>query len=160
MHLRYHTVSKVVRTAHELSVMMGHMATLDDLTDAGRAFLTGRDLATLATMGPSGLIHAVAVGFTVHDGLVRVITFEGSQKVLNIERDPRATVSQIVSPQWLSIAGPARILREPDDVRLAEDLYAQRYRQPRPNPQRVVIEIVPEKVLMSPGLRGEGPAHG
>lgn len=135
------------------------MNPLDDLTDDARAFVAARELATLSTIGPSGLIHAVAVGFTVHEGVVRVITFDDSQKVLNIERDPRATVAQIASPQWLSIAGRAEIQRDRESVRLAEQLYAGRYREPRPNPRRVVIAITPEKILMSPGLKGEAPAH-
>lgn len=122
-------------------------------------FLTERQLATLSTIGPNGAIHVVTVGFTVHEGLVRIITFDGSQKVRNIERDPRATVAQISSPQWLSIAGSAEILRDRESITLAENLYAQRYRTPRENPKRVVIAITPEKVMSSPGLRPEAPAH-
>lgn len=122
-------------------------------------FLTESHLATLSTIGPGGAIHVVAVGFTVHEGVVRVITFDGSQKVRNIERDPRATVAQIVRPHWLSIAGSAQILRDRESVALAENLYAERYRVPRENPRRVVIAITPEKVMSSPGLRAETPAH-
>lgn len=122
-------------------------------------FLTEPHLATLSTIGPSGAIHVVTVGFTVHEGLVRIITFDGSQKVRNVERDARATVAQITSPQWLSIAGTAEVLRDRESVTLAENLYGQRYRTPRENPQRVVIAITPEKVMSSPGLRGEAPAH-
>jgi F420H(2)-dependent biliverdin reductase len=72
--------------------------------------------------------------------------------VRNIERDPRATVAQIAGPQWLSIAGHATIEREPDAVARAVALYAQRYRQPGPNPQRVVIRIEPRRVLGSTDL--------
>ncbi|WP_246119646.1 pyridoxamine 5'-phosphate oxidase family protein [Aeromicrobium flavum] len=122
-------------------------------------FLTDRHLATLSTMGPQGQIHVVAVGFTVFEGLVRITTMDGSQKVRNVERDPRATVAQVAGPQWLSIAGTARILRDRDSITLAENLYAQRYRQPRENPQRVVIEITPEKVMCSPSLRDEPPVR-
>ena len=44
-----------------------------------------------------------------------------------------------------------------DAVRDAELRYAQRYRTPRPNPRRVVIEVRVERVLASSGLlvRGE-----
>jgi PPOX class probable F420-dependent enzyme len=122
-------------------------------------FLTDRHLATLSTIGPRGQIHVVAVGFTVFDGIVRITTMDGSQKVRNVERDPRATVAQVAGPQWLSIAGSARILRDRESITLAENLYAQRYRQPRENPRRVVIAITPEKVMSSPGLRGGAPAH-
>lgn len=136
------------------------MVTMTDVWLPEGDFLTDRHLATLSTIGPSGHIHVVAVGFTVHECLVRVITVDGSQKVRNVERDPRATVAQLAGPQWLSIAGRAEVLRDRESVTLAENLYAQRYRQPKENPRRVVIAITPEKVLSSPGLRGETPAHG
>jgi PPOX class probable F420-dependent enzyme len=122
------------------------------LTDDGRRFVSDYHLATLSTMGPSGGIHVVAVGFTFVDGIVRIITSDASQKVRNIERDARATVAQLSGPQWLSIAGSAVIQRDADAVEHAVRLYAGRYRQPRVNPRRVVITITPEKVLGSAGL--------
>lgn len=123
-----------------------------DLTAEGRRFVADRHLATLSTIAPRGGIHVVAVGFTFADGIVRIITSDGSQKVRNVERDPRATVAQVDGAGWLSIAGRARIERDPDAVALAVSLYAARYRQPRPNPSRVVIRIEPERLLGSAGL--------
>ena len=123
-------------------------------TDAAIQFLTDRALATLSTIGPSGFIHTVAVGFTYADGVVRIITNDGSQKVRNIERAARATVGQIDGPQWLTIAGSASIERDPDAVARAVELYAGRYRQPSVNPTRVVIRIEPERVLGSATLLG------
>ncbi len=122
------------------------------LTAEGERFVADRHLATLSTIGPRGGIHVVAVGFTFVDGVVRIITSDGTQKVRNVERDPRATVAQVAGPQWLSIAGAARIERAPDAVRRAEQLYAERYRPPRENPRRVVIRIDPEQLLGSAGL--------
>lgn len=122
------------------------------LTDDGLRFVSDYHLATLSTIGPAGGIHVVAVGFTFIDEVVRIITSDGSQKVRNVERDARATVAQLCGPQWLSIAGSAVIERNPDAVAHAVSLYAQRYRQPRPNPRRVVVRITPEKVLGSAGL--------
>lgn len=128
------------------------MSALASLSDDGVRFVTDYHLATLSTMGPSGGIHVVAVGFTFIDGIVRVITSDGSQKVRNIERDGRATVAQIAGPQWLSIAGHAVIEREADAVAYAVELYAGRYRQPRENPKRVVIRLTPDKLMGSGGL--------
>ena len=122
------------------------------LTADGRRFLSDRHLATLSTVGPRQDLHVVAVGFTYIDGVVRVITSGGSQKVRNIERDERATVAQVSGREWLSIAGRAVIERDADAVALAVRLYADRYRQPRENPTRVVIRIDPERVLGSEGL--------
>jgi hypothetical protein len=42
--------------------------------------------------------------------------------------------------------------RDPDAVRDAEVRYAQRYRTPQPNPQRVVIEVLVKRVLGSASL--------
>lgn len=43
-----------------------------------------------------------------------------------------------------------------DAVRDAELRYAQRYRTPRPNPRRVVIEVQVERVLGSSDLLDRG----
>ena len=123
------------------------------LSADGLDFVTDRHLATLSTLGPDGTIHVVAVGFTWEDGVVRIITSDGGQKIRNLERDPRATVAQVAGPQWLSIAGHATIDRDPDAVAHAVELYARRYRQPRPNPRRVAIRIEADRILGSAGLR-------
>lgn len=129
---------------------------LDGLSEAGADFLAERHLATLSTVGPGGLIHAVAVGFTLADGVVRVITSDGSQKVRNVERDPRATVAQVDGRRWLSLAGTAVVERDPAAVARAEELYAVRYRTPRINPRRVVIRLTPERLLASRPMLGGG----
>jgi PPOX class probable F420-dependent enzyme len=122
------------------------------LTAAGIAFATERHLATLSTLGPDGRLHVVPVGFTYREGLVRVITSGPSQKVQNLRRDARATVSQVDGGRWLTLAGAARILDDPESVRLAVELYAGRYRQPQVNPLRVAIVIDVETAMGSAGL--------
>jgi PPOX class probable F420-dependent enzyme len=123
------------------------------ITDEARGFVDDRHLATLSTMSRTGTIHAVAVGFTLHDAVVRIITTDGTQKVRNVERDPRATVAQVDGARWISFVGTAVVERDREAVTLAEDLYAARYRQPRPNPARVVIRITVDSVLGSSGMR-------
>jgi hypothetical protein len=44
------------------------------------------------------------------------------------------------------VAGLARVSAAPEAVAEAERRYAQRYRQPRPNPRRVVIEVTVQSV--------------
>jgi PPOX class probable F420-dependent enzyme len=124
-----------------------------ELTDAGLEFVSDRHLAMLSTMARDGAIHSIAVGFTLHDGVVRIITGDGTQKVRNIERDSRATVGQVDGRRWISFVGNAVIERDRADITLAENLYAARYRQPQPNPKRVVIRIDVDRVLASVGLR-------
>lgn len=122
------------------------------LTPDGERFVSDYHLATLSTIGPSGFIHTVAVGYMLSEGIVYIITSDGSQKVRNIERDGRATVAQVSGPQWLSLAGAATVERDPDTIARAVSLYAARYRQPRANPLRVVIRLVPERVMGSAGV--------
>ena len=123
-----------------------------ELSPQGLAFVTDYHLATLSTMGPDGRIHVVPVGFTYREGLVRVITSGPSQKVVNLRRDARATVSQVEGAGWITFAGTARILDDPESVALAVRLYADRYREPRVNPLRVAIVIEVETVMASAGL--------
>lgn len=128
---------------------MDHVRTL---TDAGREFVRERHLATLSTLAPWGGIHAVPVGFTLHDGIIRIISSGGSQKVRNAQRDATATVSQLDGARWITFQGEATVHDDPDEVALAVALYADRYRQPRVNPLRVAIRIEPFRVMASSGL--------
>ncbi|MBY6363622.1 PPOX class F420-dependent oxidoreductase [Rhodococcoides corynebacterioides] len=120
------------------------------------AFLAERHLATLATLRPDGTPHVVAVGFTwdAESRVARVITREGSQKVRNAERGGYAAVTQVDGARWLTLEGPSRVVRDAESVRDAENRYAARYKPPRENPQRVVVEIAVSRVLGSASLRG------
>lgn len=125
----------------------------DLLSDEGLEFVTERHLATLSSMGADGRIHVVAVGFSYRDGIARVITNGGSRKVANIRADSRASLSQVDGIRWLTLQGTATIETDPEQVQLGVDLYSERYRTPRENPERVVIAIRIEKVLGSPALK-------
>jgi hypothetical protein len=81
-----------------------------------------------------------------------VITTGGSQKAVNADRGEVAVLSQVDGARWLSLEGRATVNGETDAVRDAELRYAQRYRTPRENPRRVVIEIHVERVLGSSDL--------
>lgn len=120
-----------------------------DLTDEALAFLTDRHLASLTTLRRDGTPHVVAVGFTwdPERHLARVITNGGSQKALNAHRGGYAAVTQIDGPRWLTLEGDARVSSDPDDVAEAVARYARRYRPPRENPTRVVIEIRVRRAL-------------
>ncbi|MGR0319824.1 pyridoxamine 5'-phosphate oxidase family protein [Agromyces sp. ZXT2-3] len=128
------------------------------ITDAARAFLAERHLATLSTIDRRGRIHAVPVGITYLDGIVRIIGSRGSQKFLNAERSGRASVNTVDGARWISFEGPVALRTDADSVALAVELYAARYRQPRPNPERIVLELTVERVLGSAGMRPGVPA--
>ncbi|MFI6430897.1 PPOX class F420-dependent oxidoreductase [Rhodococcus oryzae] len=120
-----------------------------DLSAEALAFLTDRHLATLSTLRLDGTPHVVAVGFTwdPEKCLARVITNGGSQKAINAERRGYAAVTQIEGPRWLTLEGPATVRSDPDAVADAVARYAARYRQPRENPTRVVVEIAVQRVM-------------
>ena len=114
------------------------------------AFLVERHLATLTTLRPDGTPHVVAVGFTwdPEAQLVRVITSGASRKAAHVRAgSPRAVVAQVDRARWLSLEGVPRVSDDPQRVAEAVRRYAQRYRLPGENPQRVVLEIAVDRVL-------------
>lgn len=123
------------------------------LTDAALEFLAEYHLATLSTLGRRDRVHAVPVGFTFEDGIVRVIGTRGSQKFLNAQRSGRAAVCSVDRARWISFEGPVVVTDDPDAVAHAVALYAGRYRQPRVNPERVVLELTVDRVLGSPQFK-------
>lgn len=89
------------------------------------------------------------VGFTWDDdaGIARVISSRSSRKVRNAFHGTRAVLCQVDGPRWLALEGPARTTDDPSSVAEAVRRYALRYRPPRPNPERVAIEIVVDRIL-------------
>ncbi|WP_290060549.1 TIGR03618 family F420-dependent PPOX class oxidoreductase [Amycolatopsis solani] len=126
---------------------------IDDRSPDFRTFWTERRLATLTTVRPDGTPHVVAVGVTVDfdAGVARVITFATSVKARLIRAAGAAgvpvAVCQLEGPKWSTLEGRAVLRDDPESVRDAENRYAARYRQPKPNPQRVVLEIAVTRVL-------------
>ena len=112
-------------------------------------FWTERHLCTLTTLRPDGSPHVVAVGATLDApaGIVRVITRRGSVKVRNVRATGRAAVCQVDGRRWSTAEGIAVVREDPESVADAERRYAQRYRVPQPNPERVVIEVTVTKLL-------------
>ncbi len=135
---------------------MAHATTR--LTNEAMAFLTERHLAMLTTLRGDGSPHVVAVGFTFDPKthIARVITNGGSQKAVNSDRGGVAVLSQVDGARWLSLEGKSRVNTDPEAIRDAELRYAQRYRTPRVNPRRVVIEVHIERVLGSSELLDRG----
>jgi F420H(2)-dependent biliverdin reductase len=124
-----------------------------DLDDLGRellAFLAERHLATLTTLRADGTPHVVPVGVTYDPDarLARVITSGTSAKARHVrEGQTRVAVCQVEGRRWLTLEGAAAVRDDPDSVAEAERRYAERYRPPRENPARVVIEIAVDRIL-------------
>ncbi|XVV06362.1 pyridoxamine 5'-phosphate oxidase family protein [Actinosynnema sp. CA-248983] len=118
-----------------------------------RAFWTERHLCTLTTVRPDGTPHVVPVGVTldVESATARVIASRGSHKVRQVlaagPEGASVAVCQVDGARWSTLEGRAVVRQSPAEVADAEQRYARRYRQPRPNPERVVIEIAVTRVL-------------
>lgn len=119
------------------------------LDDAMLAFLRERHLATLTTLRSDGSPHVVPVGFgyDADEGVVRIISFAGSQKIVNVERGGRAAVSQVDGARWLTLEGEARLVTDVEGVARAVAAYGARYQAPRDRDDRVAIEINVDRVL-------------
>jgi PPOX class probable F420-dependent enzyme len=116
-----------------------------------REFWTERHLASLVTLRADGTPHVVPVGVTLdldaRPPVARVICRGGSVKARNAAARGIAVVSQVDGRRWSTLEGDAVVRTEPDAVAEAERRYSLRYRTPRPNPERVVIEIAVRRVL-------------
>ncbi|MGH3519894.1 MAG: pyridoxamine 5'-phosphate oxidase family protein [Haloechinothrix sp.] len=127
-----------------------------DLAARGAGFVqfwTERHLGTLSTVRPDGTAHVVPVGVTldVATGLARVICSRGSRKA-RLVGDARArgvavAICQVDGRRWSTLEGRAVLRDDPESVADAEARYALRYRTPRINPERVVLEIAVTRVL-------------
>lgn len=89
------------------------------LSDAERAeLLEAERVAVVSSNGPRGWPHSMPMWFTVRDGAIWVWTYAKSQKVRNLERDPRATVLVEAGVEYTELRGvmiesEAVIHREP-----------------------------------------------
>jgi PPOX class probable F420-dependent enzyme len=124
-----------------------------DLGDLGAevlTFLTERHLATLTNVRVDGTPHVVPVGFTYEPAtrLARVITSRDSVKARLAGRAGAVgALCQVDRARWLTLSGPLRVERDAAVVADAERRYAERYRQPRENPLRVVLVMEVDRIL-------------
>ncbi|MEH0826414.1 MULTISPECIES: pyridoxamine 5'-phosphate oxidase family protein [unclassified Micromonospora] len=128
---------------------------LDPHDERVARFFADRHLATLTTPRADGAPHVVPVGVTFDPAarLARVITSAGSAKARHVAAagpdGVPVAVCQVDGRWWLTVEGRAVLRRDPEAVAEAERRYAERYRTPRPNPERVVIEIAVTGLLGS-----------
>lgn len=116
-------------------------------------FWTERHLCTLSSVRADGTPHVIPVGVTldVPSATARVITFGTSYKARLVRAGGpdgvRVAVCQVDGGRWSTLEGLAVLRDDPEAVRDAEERYALRYRTPKPNPLRVVLEIAVTRVL-------------
>jgi PPOX class probable F420-dependent enzyme len=123
---------------------------LDSLAPSTLAFLTEKHLATLTTLRADGTPHVVPVGVTYDPATrtARVITSGTSVKARHVrDGGSRVAVCQVDGRRWLTLEGTAVVRDDPESVADAVERYARRYRRPRENPARVVLEISVDRIL-------------
>ncbi|MGP3975332.1 pyridoxamine 5'-phosphate oxidase family protein [Streptomyces sp. 8N114] len=117
------------------------------------AFWEERRTCFLTTPRPDGTPHLVPVGVTYdpRTRIARVISSRSSKKVRNVlaagPAGVRVAVSQAEGRRWCTLEGIAVVRDDAESVADAEERYARRYKPPRPNPERVVIEIAVTRAM-------------
>ena len=89
--------------------------------DERRELLDSERVVIVTSIGPRGWPHSMPMWFTVRDGEIWVWTYAKSQKVRNLERDPRATLLIETGDEYTELRGvmveaEAEIQRDPDVV--------------------------------------------
>jgi PPOX class probable F420-dependent enzyme len=92
------------------------------LTDAEQAeLLDSERVVIVSSLGPRGWPHSMPMWFTVRDGEIWIWTFAKSQKVRNLERDPRATLlietgTEYTELRGIQIEAEAELIRDTPTV--------------------------------------------
>jgi PPOX class probable F420-dependent enzyme len=127
------------------------------------AFLDEERTVVCATIGRDGFPHLMPLWYVVRDGELWSWTFAKSQKVRNLERDPRATLQVEAGTDYTQLRGvmlkcDVTIHRDTDKVvELALELYA-RYRPGGPGEvddsvRAMVLAQAPKRVALRFGER-------
>ena len=127
--------------------MTSHAVALTD--PALVAFWRERHLCTVSSVRGDGALHVTPMGVVLDPdaGLAWGITSGNSLKARNLRARPQVAACQVDGRWWSTISGTADVVDDPAIVAEAEQRYAERYRTPRVNPQRVALRITVERVL-------------
>lgn len=120
---------------------------LDD--PAHVAFWSARHLCTVTVVRGDGRLHVTPMGIALDHraGVAWGVTSRSSVKarVLAAPGEHRVAVCQVDGRWWSSLEGVGSISEDADDVAEATRRYGERYRTPRPNPERVALRIAVER---------------
>lgn len=99
------------------------------------SYLTsGRDLQ-VASINADGTPHLVTMWFALVDGDLCFWTYGRSQKIVNLQRDPRVTVLVADGDVYeklrgVSVAGTARVIEDRDEVNAIGEAVFEKYWMP------------------------------
>jgi PPOX class probable F420-dependent enzyme len=102
------------------------------------AFLAEERVLVLATAGRDGWPHVMPLWYVLRDGLAVATTYRASQKVRNLERDPRCTLQVEAGDRYEDLRGvmlkaEAAIDRDPAVVEQIERAVFARYHDREPD---------------------------
>jgi PPOX class probable F420-dependent enzyme len=85
-------------------------------------FLAANIKVQVATVGKDGAPHLTTLFYVVQDGRIAFWTYGTSQKVRNLERDPRISALVETGNDYselagVSVQGTAELVRDPDGIR-------------------------------------------
>jgi PPOX class probable F420-dependent enzyme len=129
-------------------------------SDEQAAFFRERKKAALATIDKDGFPHVVAMNYFARDGAFYMTSYGKAQKVVNIRRNPRVALmieagDEYAELRGVMIRGRCEILEDEASVSAAFAARAGAQANATPAnpgavasaPKRVVLKIVPEKVV-------------
>lgn len=113
-------------------------------------FLGGRHSMSMATIGPDGRIHLVAMWYGFLEGAVAVETKAKSQKVQNLRRDPRITVMVEAGDRYeelkgVELVGAAELVEEPARMWELGVSVFERYQGPYSEEMKPFVEAMLHK---------------
>jgi PPOX class probable F420-dependent enzyme len=114
------------------------------------AFVEQQRTATLASLGPDGQPHLVAMWYAVVDGQLWFETKAKSQKAVNLRRDPRVSVliesgHTYDSLKGVSFEGTAEVVDDADALWQVGVSVWERYTGPYTEEMRPFVEVMLNK---------------
>ncbi len=114
------------------------------------AFVEQSRTATMATVGPSGLPHLVAMWYAVVDGEIWFETKTRSQKAQNLRRDDRISVmiedgDTYDTLRGVSIEGRGIVVEDPDEIWAVGVGIWKRYNGPYTEEVKPLVEFMLNK---------------
>ncbi len=117
------------------------------------AFLQGRHVMNVASIGPDGRIHLVAMWYGFLEGAPAFWTYGKSQKILNLRRDPRITAlvedgEQYEELRGVELVGTGTIVEERERIMALGRSVFERYTGPYSEEMEPVLEATGAKRLV------------
>lgn len=118
--------------------------------DEVATFLVQQRTATMATLGPTGAPHLVAMWYAVIDGQVWFETKSRSQKAVNLRRDPRITCMVEEGETYdtlrgISLEGTGVIVEDPEALWEVGVSVWERYNGPYTDEVKPLVEFMLHK---------------